>query len=141
MLRLTEIRLPLEHDEATLRAAALARLGIDDADLVAMRVFKRGYDARKRMAIVFVYTLDCEVGDEATVLARHAGDPHVRPAPDMSYRFVAHAPADYAAGDEARPVVVGFGPCGLFAALVLAQMGFRPLVLERGRAVRDISNL
>jgi uncharacterized FAD-dependent dehydrogenase len=137
MLRLTEIRLPLEHDEATLRAAALARLGIADADLVSKRVFKRGYDARKRMAIVFVYTLDCEVANEEAVLARHARDPHVRPAPDMSYRFAAHAPADFAVGDESRPVVVGFGPCGLFAALLLAQMGFRPLVLERGRAVRE----
>ncbi len=137
MLRLTEIRLPLEHDEAALRAAALARLRIADADLVAMRVFKRGHDARKRTAIVFVYTLDCEVSGEAAVLARHAGDPHVKPAPDMTYRFVAQAPADYAAGDKARPVIVGFGPCGLFAALALAQMGFRPLVLERGRAVRE----
>jgi uncharacterized FAD-dependent dehydrogenase len=137
MIRLTEIRLPLEHPESALRAAVVARLGIADAALRAMTVFKRGYDARKRAAIVFVYTVDCEVHDEAAVLARHAGDPHVRPAPDMRYRFVAQAPADFAQGSGLRPVVVGFGPCGLFAALVLAQAGFRPIVLERGRAVRE----
>jgi uncharacterized protein len=137
MIRLTEIRLPLEHDESALRAAVVARLGIADAGLRAMTLFKRGYDARKRSAIVFVYTVDCEVTDEALVLARHVGDPHVRPSPDMRYRFAAHAPADFAASGRPRPVVVGFGPCGLFATLVLAQMGFRPLVLERGRAVRQ----
>jgi len=137
MIRLTEIRLPLEHPEPALRSAILARLGIADAALRELTVFKRGYDARKRAAIVFVYTLDCAVDDEAAVLARHAGDPHVRPAPDTGYRFVAQAPADFAAGAAARPVVVGFGPCGLFAALLLAQMGLGPIVLERGRAVRE----
>jgi len=137
MIRLTEIRLPLEHPEPALRAAVLSRLGIADVALRTMTVFKRGYDARKRAAIVFVYTLDCEVDEEAAVLARHAGDPHVRTAPDTGYRFVARAPADFAAGLAPRPVIVGFGPCGLFAALLLAQMGLRPIVLERGRAVRE----
>ncbi len=137
MIRLTEIRLPLDHAEPALRGAALTRLGIADADLHAMTVFKRGYDARKRSAIVLVYSVDVVVADEAAVLARHADDPHVRAAPDMGYRFVAHAPVDFAASEKPRPVIVGFGPCGLFAALVLAQMGFRPLVLERGRAVRE----
>ena len=137
MIRLTEIRLPLEHPEPALRAAVLARLGVADAALRAMTVFKRGYDARKRTAIVFVYTLDCEVDDEQALLARHARDPHIRTAPDTRYRFVAHAPSDYAAGAATRPVVVGFGPCGLFTALLLAQMGLCPIVLERGRAVRE----
>ena len=137
MIRLTEIRLPLEHPEPALRAAVLARLGIAAAALRTLTVFKRGYDARKRAAIVFVYTVDCEVDDEAAVLGRHAGDPHVRPAPDTRYRFVARAPADFAASAAVRPVVVGFGPCGLFTALLLAQMGLSPIVLERGRAVRE----
>ena len=137
MIRLTEIRLPLEHSEPALRAAVVSRLGIADAELRTMTVSKRGYDARKRSAIVFVYTIDCEVEAEAAVVARHAGDPHVKAAPDTRYRFVAHAPADFASSERPRPVVVGFGPCGLFAALVLAQMGFRPIVLERGRAVRE----
>jgi uncharacterized FAD-dependent dehydrogenase len=137
MLRLTELRLPLEHGEGELRDAVVARLGIDAAGLRAFTVFRRGYDARKKAAIVFVYTIDADVADEAALLARHRGDPHVRPAPDMAYRLIARAPADFSAAGRPRPVVVGFGPCGIFAALVLAQMGLRPLVLERGRAVRE----
>jgi uncharacterized FAD-dependent dehydrogenase len=137
MIRLTELRLPLAHRDADLRAAVLARLAIEPAALRGFSIFRRGYDARKKAAIVFVYTVDCDVADEAAVLARHAGDPHVRPAPDMRYREVAHAPADYAASGRPRPIVIGFGPCGIFAALLLAQMGLRPLVLERGRAVRE----
>ena len=139
MLRLTELRLPLEHSAEALRAAIVARLGIADADVLATSVAKRGYDARKRNAIVFVYTVDCEVrGDEAAVLARHAGDPHVRVAPDTRYRPPVVAPADFAAESGAnRPIVVGFGPCGIFCALLLAQAGLRPLVLERGKAVRE----
>jgi uncharacterized FAD-dependent dehydrogenase len=135
MIRLTELRLPLEHSDAALRAAIVARLGIDDAALRDFTVFRRGHDARRKTQVVAVYTVDCELADEAGVLARHAGDPHVRPTPDMRYRPVAFAAADDA--QRARPVVVGFGPCGIFAALVLAQSGLRPIVLERGRAVRE----
>ncbi len=137
MIRLTELRLPLEHSPAELRAAIAARLGLEPAALRGFTVFRRGHDARKKAAIVAVYTVDCEVADDAAVLARHQGDPHVRPTPDMRYRLVAQAPADFAATAAPRPIVVGFGPCGIFAALVLAQMGLRPLVLERGRAVRE----
>ncbi len=137
MIRLTELRLPLEHPEAALRVAIVNRLAIDDAELLRFEVFRRGYDARKKAAIVLVYTIDCEVADDAALLARHHGDPRLRPAPDTVYRLVAHAPADFATGGRARPVVIGFGPCGIFAALILAQMGLRPLVLERGRAVRE----
>ncbi|HWH81607.1 MAG TPA: NAD(P)/FAD-dependent oxidoreductase [Burkholderiaceae bacterium] len=135
MLRVTELRLPLDHAEPALRAAILARLRIADDALLAFSVFKRSFDARKKRAVVLIYTVDCELRDEAAVLARLAGDPHVRPAPDTRYHFVGHAAA--APTGAARPVVVGFGPCGIFAALVLAQMGLAPIVLERGKAVRE----
>ncbi len=137
MLRLTELRLPLDHAEGDLRAAIVARLGIADASLHAFSIFRRGHDARKKSAIVLVYTVDCEVDDAQAVLARHGGDPHVRTTPDVRYRAVVAAPADLAASRRPRPVVVGFGPCGIFAALILAQAGLRPLVLERGPAVRE----
>jgi uncharacterized FAD-dependent dehydrogenase len=137
MLRITELRLPLDHAEDALRPAVVERLGIADAQLAGFSVFRRGYDARRKSAIQLVYTLDCEVEGEAAVLARLAGDPQVRPAPDTRYRFVGQAPADFAARGRPRPIVVGFGPCGLFAALILAQMGLRPIVLERGKAVRE----
>ena len=137
MLRVTELRLPLEHRDDELRAAIVARLGIGNDALRAFTVFRRGHDARRKAQIVAVYTVDCEVTDEEALLARHRADPHVRATPDMRYRFAAHAPADFAASRPTRPIVVGFGPCGIFAALVLAQMGLRPIVLERGRAVRE----
>ncbi|MDE2401755.1 MAG: NAD(P)/FAD-dependent oxidoreductase [Burkholderiales bacterium] len=137
MLRITELRLPLDHPEQALRPAIVARLGVADADLINFTLFKRSYDARKKTAIVLIYTVDCEVRDEAAVLARFAGDPHVKPSPDTRYQFVGHAPADFFAQQAPRPVVVGFGPCGIFAALILAQMGLRPIVLERGKEVRE----
>ena len=132
MLRITEVRLPLDHPEAALRAALLDRLGIAPEALVAFTVFRRGVDARKR-PVTFTYTLDTEVRDEAALLARLKSDRRVSLAPDMSYRPVAQASSRYAG----RPVVIGFGPCGLFAGLILAQMGFRPLIFERGKAVRE----
>jgi uncharacterized protein len=137
MLRITELRLPLDHDQGAMRPAIVSRLGIQDSQLGAFTVFKRAYDARRKTAIQLIYTIDCEVEGQAQVLARLAADPHVRPAPDTRYRFVAHAPADFYAEQRLRPLVVGFGPCGLFAALILAQMGLKPIVLERGRAVRE----
>jgi uncharacterized FAD-dependent dehydrogenase len=133
MLRLTEIKLPLDHPESAINAAILKRLGIIADELVGYSIARRGHDARKPEAIVFVYTLDVEVSDEAALLRRLNGVPHVAPTPDTSYHFVAQAPAKLAS----RPVVIGTGPCGLFAGLILAQMGFRPIILERGKAVRE----
>ena len=140
MLRITELRLPLDHAAEALRPAILARLGVRDSELAAFTVFKRAYDARKKTAVVLIYTVDCELAegaDEAVVLARHAGDHHIRPSPDTRYRLVGQAPANFFAAGRPRPVVIGFGPCGIFAALVLAQMGLRPIVLERGKEVRE----
>ena len=133
MLRLTEIKLPLAHAADEIRAAILKRLGIAEDELIGYVVFKRGVDARKPRAILFAYTLDVTVRDEAAVLARFVNDQHIRVAPDTSYHFVAHAPAEL----PSQPVVIGMGPAGLFAGLLLAQMGFRPLILERGKAVRE----
>ncbi len=140
MLRITELKLPLDHAEPALRAAVLARLGLRDAELAGFSVFRRAWDARKKSAVVLIYTVDVQLVDgvdEAALLARFAGDHHLRPTPDTGYKFVGQAPADLVAGGALRPVVVGFGPCGIFAALVLAQMGLRPIVLERGREVRQ----
>ena len=133
MLRLTEIKLPLDHPETALKAAVLKRLGIPEHELIRFEIHRRGYDARKRGQIALVYTLDVEITREAAVLKRLAGDKHVVPTPDMTYQFVARAPD----GFDNRPVVIGAGPCGLLATLVLAQMGFKPLLLERGKAVRE----
>ena len=137
MLRLNEVKLPLEHDEAALPAAMLARLGIDAADLLGFTVFKRSYDARKRSAVVLIYSLHVDVKNEAAVLARLGHDIHLMPAPDTDYKFVAGGEQLAGHTHEARPIVIGTGPCGLFVALILAQMGLRPLILERGKQVRE----
>jgi len=140
MIRITELRLPLAHAPEDLRPAVLARLKLADSELADIQVFRRGYDARKRSDIQLVYTLDCKLAgglDEAAVLARFAGDHQIRPTPDTGYHFLAQFGKGRGEYTGPRPVVVGFGPCGLFAALILAQMGLKPIVLERGKAVRE----
>lgn len=185
MIRITEIKLPIEfadtlkHQDNQIKAALLKRLAIPESDLVNFTIFKRGVDARKSDAILYVYSLDVEVKNEAKLLAKFKKDPHIKPAPDTSYHFVAianttsnttlksgeNSDARLRQGDherealavqevrqapseagntvstkqrnlQQRPVVVGFGPAGIFAALILAQSGFKPIVLERGKEVR-----
>jgi uncharacterized FAD-dependent dehydrogenase len=133
VIRITELSLPLDHPPEALRKAVIRRLKIGEADVLNFSVFKRSYDARKKNTVItWVYIVDVTVRDDAAVLRRFAGAPHVRPAPDTNYYPVGAAPADL----HERPIVIGFGPCGLFAALILAQSGFKPIVLERGRDVR-----
>ena len=135
MLRITELKLPIDHPEEDLRPAIVQRLGIASDDLLDFTLFKRSYDARKKSSeLCFIYTIDLTVkGDETALLRKFADDRNVNPAPDVSYKVVGHAPADLVE----RPVVVGFGPCGIFAGLLLAQMGFKPIILERGKEVRQ----
>lgn len=138
MLRITEIKLPIEladtlkHQDDQIKAAILKRLDIPESELVRFEIFKRGVDARKSHAILYVYNLDVEVKNEIKLLARFKKDPHIKPAPDTRYCFVATQQSN----SKARPIVVGFGPAGIFAALILAQAGFKPIVLERGKEVR-----
>ena len=134
MLRLTEIKLPFKHDEADIQKAIITYLAIPTKALINYTIFRRGVDARKSHAIVFVYTFDLEVVDEAKLLSRFKKDPHLKTAPDTSYHFVASTPKKPL---TTRPVIIGMGPSGLFAGLILAQAGLRPIILERGKIARE----
>ena len=133
MIRLTNIKLPLDHPEHELQQAILAKLSIGESQLVNFSVFKRGYDARKKSNILLIYTLDVETTLNDELLVTFAKDNNVKATPDMAYKFVGHAPENI----TERPVVIGMGPCGLFVGLLLAQMGFKPIILERGQEVRQ----
>ncbi|NBV81107.1 MAG: NAD(P)/FAD-dependent oxidoreductase [Burkholderiaceae bacterium] len=137
MIRLTELRLPIDHAPEDLEAAICKKLVILAKDLIRYEVFKRSYDARKNNILSFIYTLDLSVKDEEAVLKRLVHDPHIRLSPDTRYHFVAHFDSHIKPQSALRPVVIGFGPCGIFAALTLAQMGLKPIVLERGKPVRE----
>jgi len=137
MLRLSEVKLPLDHAEGDLEAAVrshLAQIGVKGDGLVKFTVFRRAHDARKRDDIKLTYIIDIEVKDEAAAIKRMFRKPNWSVTPDMAYHFVAKAPEG---GPKLRPVVIGLGPCGLLAGLILAQMGFRPIILERGKEVRE----
>lgn len=133
MIRITELKLPLDHSEDALKQAILARLILKPDELIGYRIFRRAYDARNKQKISLIYTLDIEVRNEKDILTLVKTDPKLQPTPDSAYRFVTHAPTR----SFLRPIVIGMGPCGLFAGLILAQMGFRPIILERGKAVRE----
>ena len=135
MMRLTELKLPLDHDEAALPALIVKTLGIKPADLVSHHIHKRSYDARKQK-LLLVYIVHVTLSSpalEEQLIAQFAGHPHIGPAPDLTY----YPPTQASQAPAVRPVVIGFGPCGIFAALLLAQMGFKPIVLERGKKVRE----
>ncbi len=133
MLRLTNVKLPLNHQPEALEQVILATLKITAEQLTSFSIFKRGYDARKKSKIILMYTLDVETTKNEQLIAEHINDQNIKVSPDTSYKFVGQAPENLIA----RPVVIGMGPCGLFAGLLLAQMGFKPIILERGKEVRQ----
>ncbi len=139
MLRLNEIKLPLDHSDSDLAEAIITKLEISADDLIDFKLHKRSYDARKKSAILLIYQLDVTLSPalEESVLEKFAKQNSVMPSPDMDYHFVAQADADFPQKGQTRPIVIGFGPCGILAALTLAQMGLKPIVLERGQAVKQ----
>ena len=132
MLRVSEIKLDLDHSEQELADAICYKLAIKPAEMLSYTIYKRSYDAR-RSAMCLIYIVDVNLADEAAIAKKLRNERHICPTPDMSYHYVGKAPANL----SERPLVVGFGPCGVFAALILAQMGFKPIVLERGKEVRE----
>lgn len=139
MLRLNDIKLPLNHQENDIADAIVNVLEINKDDLQNYTIFKRSYDARKKANILLIYQLDVELSKdiEEAVLEKFSKQSFVRPSPDTSYKFVAPCVSDFPTGDQQRPIIIGFGPAGILAALVLAQMGLKPIVLERGQDVRQ----
>ena len=139
MLRLNDIQLPLNHSDEDLAAAIVAKLDINSSELVSFSVFKRSYDARKKANILLIYQVDVvlSAANQQRVLGQFSEQSFVKISPDTSYHFVAHADENFPTGNQQRPIIIGFGPCGILVALVLAQMGLKPIVLERGKDVRQ----
>ncbi|MBL4744618.1 MAG: FAD-dependent monooxygenase, partial [Cycloclasticus sp.] len=133
MIRLTDIRLPLDHSSDEIQSTILSRLQITSAQIRGYKIARLAHDARKRSAIKVVYSLDVDVIDEAQLLLRFEDNVHIKSTPDTAYKVVARAPANL----KTRPIVIGTGPCGFMAALLLAQMGFKPIILERGQEVKQ----
>lgn len=133
MLQLVEIKLPLNHTSEDLTLAILKMLKIEANELISYTIFRCGYDARNSAAIEFVYTVDVLLHNEKSVLKRNIKNKKITPTPKRDYQLVVQAPRKL----NVRPVVIGTGPCGLFAGLILAQMGFCPIIVERGKIVRE----
>jgi len=133
MIRISEVRLPLDHSPDALRQAICERLGIAIDALLDYKIFRRGYDARNHRKIMLVYHIDANLKTETEVLEKNAEDHKIKRSPDLEYQYVAQAPA----GFSQRPIIIGTGPCGILAALILAQMGFKPIILDRGQNVRQ----
>lgn len=139
MLRLTNIKLPLDHSSDALKQEVIEKLQLQESELIELSIFKRSYDARSSNLIYLIYSLDVELTAEAETrcLERFSDKGFVKPSPDMNYKFVAEKSSDFPQDEQQRPVIIGFGPCGILAALLLAQMGLKPIVIERGQDVRQ----
>ncbi len=139
MLRLTDIKLPLDHPSSALKQEVIKKLELEESEIVEISVFKRSYDARKSNSIFLIYSLDIKLtaNAEKRCLQQFAGKGFVKPSPDMTYKLVVDHPTEFPQGEQQRPVIIGFGPCGILAALLLAQMGLKPIVIERGQDVRQ----
>ena len=142
MLRINELKLPLHHSDADFTTAVLTRLEIAPEALLETRIFKRSYDARKKSNILLIYQLDVTLtgAAEQQVLAALESSPSkrgVKLSPDTNYKLPVKVDTNFPSTEQQRPVVIGFGPCGILAALSLAQMGLKPIVLERGKDVRQ----
>ncbi|MGB2925595.1 MAG: hypothetical protein WBB82_09860, partial [Limnothrix sp.] len=135
MIRLNEIKLPLDHKPEAIAEAICTKLNLNPHELLEYTIFKRSFDARKKRNIFLVYIVDIKTHKDKSLLKTFRQDPHVIPTPEMDYKMVGHAPDNFDFGD--RPIVIGLGPCGMFAGLMLARMGFRPIILERGKQVDE----
>lgn len=130
MLQISQLRLPVNHDDAALTRAVARELGVKEDKIRAVKIKQRALDARKKTEILYCYTLHVEVGEEASVLARVGVSGRIELAPDEEYRGLHDLPLHQA---KPRVVIVGTGPCGLFCGLLLARQGYKPILLERGK--------
>lgn len=131
MLKINQIKLPLTADEHDLRCAAGKALRLDENRIRTLRVTKKAVDSRKKDNIFFVYNVEVDVdGDENAILKRCGSGVE-------TVKKVDFTPPEVKRTSELRPVIVGFGPAGMFSGLALARAGFKPLILERGSHIED----